>query len=889
MAQEKQSDDAHITVTTPQQVELHAGDGIKELVFFNDLKPGMHLIKVDSSDLSKPIANARFRFEAVDGSWGPLELTTLEDGTIDLSKLPAGTAVVTELECPGYVIDDAQRIIQLKPNEVAQFVFTNSKKPSLHLLKTSSDGTPMEGVSFRLAKIEDGTHYLDRKTSATGEILWEGLEPGVYSLVETATLNDHILSTKEHHIELFPGKVSTIVLENHKRPNLIVYKNDADSGEPIEHTIFTVRAADGHSVDEIETDSTGRAELKNLLPGVYEISEKSVPSPWLKDAPSQLVTLYPNRDHTAYFKNHKRPIIEIIKENAVTFDRLANVPFRVWYASNNTATGEMNDLGVFYTDENGRIELDGTKMGTLGLRDGWFRVQELEPLKGFAKADPDTQEAFIPAGQGHTFRFRNQPLSAICVWKYDSQHPNVAIEGAVFQIRYLSGNTSGTGGTVIGTYQTSKNGSFTATGLKKGTYIIEEPQTVYLSGEEQEVVQVYFGNSAKGALLVSKVGDDGEPLSGVEFLVTKSDGTLVGDANGKFVTGLDGTFLVDNIDPNTTLVVKETRAKSGYLLDDVAQTAVVKAGQTVRLQFINHKAGNLIIHKLSGADKKTPLEGVQFKITYADGRVVDAEDGKLSSNGLYISNSEGQIILSNITGTVICTEVSSIPGYTIDPNTRSQTIVVNPGGDTQHLWFYNDPVGGVEIVKVVEGNEEQRIPNVTFEIRRMDDALVDTVTTGTDGRVFVTLEAGSYYAVETKCPSGFKLDSTPHYFEVVTGKATPPLVVTNEAFSGIILHKVNSVTKEGIYGVKFLVYDQNKNPIGEYTTDDQGYIYIDDLTVQGKGRLYIRELEAAPGYELDKEYKTVYVQPGPLSRVRFRFASTPPSTTRSPARWRALR
>ena len=213
--------------------------------------------------------------------------------------------------------------------------------------------------------------------------------------------------------------------------------------------------------------------------------------------------------------------------------------------------------------------------------------------------------------------------------------------------------------------------------------------------------------------------------------------------------------------------------------------------------------------------------------------------------------------------------MASVPGYTIDPNTRSQTIVVNPGGDTQHLWFYNDPIGGVEIVKVVEGNESKRIPNVTFEIRRMDDALVDTVTTGTDGRVFVTLEAGSYYAVETKCPSGFKLDSTPHYFEVVTGKTTPPLVVTNKAFSGILIHKINSVTKEGIYGVKFLVYDQNKNPIGEYTSDDQGYVYIDDLTVQGKGRLYIRELEAAPGYELDKEYKTVYVKPGETTEVKW--------------------
>lgn len=180
---------------------------------------------------------------------------------------------------------------------------------------------------------------------------------------------------------------------------------------------------------------------------------------------------------------------------------------------------------------------------------------------------------------------------------------------------------------------------------------------------------------------------------------------------------------------------------------------------------------------------------MQFKITYADGKVVDAEGGKLSSNGLYTTNKEGQIILSGITGTIICTEVASIPGFTIDPGTRSQTIVVNPGDDTQHLYFYNDPVGGVEIIKVREDNRSVRIPNVTFEIRRASDGgLVDTVTTGKDGRVFATLEAGSFYAVETDCPKEYKLDSTPHYFEVKAGKATPPLVVANKAFSGILLH-----------------------------------------------------------------------------------------------------
>ena len=49
----------------------------------------------------------------------------------------------------------------------------------------------------------------------------------------------------------------------------------------------------------------------------------------------------------------------------------------------------------------------------------------------------------------------------------------------------------------------------------------------------------------------------------------------------------------------------------------------------------------------------------------------------------------------------------------------------------QELWFYNAPVGGVELIKVNEADRTERIPNTTFEIRRVsDDALVDTVTTG---------------------------------------------------------------------------------------------------------------------------------------------------------------
>lgn len=853
--------DGHILNTTPQEVELEAGDGIKELMFFNDVKPGLRLVKVDSADPSKVIPNVLFEIKSVAGDYGPEEFRTDENGEIVLSKLPAGAYVVTELSCPGYVIDEAQRIIQLDPNEDAQFVFTNSIKPSLQIIKLSSDGSTLEGVTFRIAKIEDGTHYLDRTTNKNGEILVSDLEPGVYSVRETSTVSDHIIDLREYKVELFPGKTSTLVIENQIRPNLYVYKHDADTGEPIPDTVFIVRAADGHSVDEIRTGTDGRTELKNLLPGVYEISEKYVPSPYLLDAPSQLVTLYPNRDHTVYFENHQKPSLTVNKICSVTGEPLKGAKFHVTYASNDTESGEINDLGYFYSDADGQFKLSN-------LKDGWYKITEVESVPGYRIKDPAAQKIFVKAGESKTVTFENTPLSALVVFKFDSV-TGEAVKNAVFQVKYLTG-TSGTGGTVIGTYKTSANGSFTVTGLDEGTYIVEElasdsghvidtaPQTAYISGKDQDVVELYFGNSPKGALLIKKIDSvSREPLSDVEFFVTTSDGTVVGNANGKFVTDSAGTVLIENIDPGTTLVVKETRTKDNtYILDDTPQTARIKAGQTVTLEFRNQPKGSLIIHKQDSVTKE-PLEGVQFKITYADGRVVDADGRQLSSNGLYWTDKNGQIKITGITGTIVATEMQSIPGYTIHEETRSQTVVVNTN-DTQSLYFYNDPIGGVEIIKVNTDKKTERIPNVKFEIRRADDGLVDTVTTDKSGRAFLTLEDGHYYAVEIKSADGFELDSTPHYFEVKDGKTTT-LTVENKSLSGILIHKIDSNTGEGIYGVTFLLYDSNKTPIGQYESDQDGWVYITGLTESG--RYYIRELENE-GYNVDTQMKTVYVSAG---------------------------
>ena len=556
--------------------------------------------------------------------------------------------------------------------------------------------------------------------------------------------------------------------------------------------------------------------------------------------------------------NHKKPSLTIEKIDSITGNPIKGAKFQVWYGSNDTETGELNDLGVYYTDEDGHIVLENVK-------DGWYKVTELKPASGYQIKEPATQECFIEAGTSKTLTFENTPLSALIVYKYDSV-TGEAVEGAVFQVKYLSG-TSGTGGTVIGTYKTSVNGSFTVTGLEAGTYVVEElasdsghvidtvPQTAYISGKDQDVVELYFGNSPKGSLLIKKIDAfTREPLSDVKFFVTESNGTVVGDSNGYLTTDSTGTILIEGIDPGTTLVAKETIAKDGYLLDDTPQTAEIKAGQTVTLEFRNQPKGSLAIHKLDSVTRN-PLEGVEFEITYSDGSYVDAGNGSLSSKGLYHTDKNGQIMLSGITGTVVVMETKTIEGYTIDEETRTQTVVINPN-DTQTLTFYNTPSGSFQLIKEDE-DSGKRIANCTFEIRRLNDALVGTYTTGSNGTFTVDLEEGSYYAVEVKANSKYRLDDTPHYFEVENGETTT-LRVTNERLSGILLHKIDSTTGEGICDVSFLLYDDTNTPIGQYTSDDRGYVLIEDLEA---GRYYLRELENE-GYVPDTEKKTVYVESG---------------------------
>ena len=890
-------------------------------------------------------------------------------GYIEVHDVTEGLWSFVEQEAPaGYALDPTPHSVYVSVTDGdKQYTVTvgDEELPGIKVIKTSAvDGSPVENAVYSIEGVTCA-FSTSVSTGPDGSALVEDLPAGVYIVREESVPEPFVRTASEQTIALRPGKISEARFEDYTRPGLEIVKRNIADRSPIEGVTYQVRQIDGDFLDTVETDSSGKAFLE-VDPGSYEISEVNVPSNVIISEIPQTIFLEPGVTRTVRFFNAVKPSLTVIKRNSITKDPLENAKFHIYYTSDNTETGEINDLGTYYTDSSGRIVLTNVNRG-------WYKVVEEESPTGFSIQDDGVYEFYLEAGVSRELVVDNTPLSALVVYKYDSA-TKLPLEGARFELRYLSGETSGTEGTVIGEYVTSKNGSFTVTGLKEGTYICQElespdghlidsePQTVYISGKEQDVVTLRFGNAPLGSLLITKVSDDEkrEPLSDVEFLLTDSSGNFIGTNNGRYVTNSAGEILVEGLIPGTTVVAREVRAKPGYLLDDSPQYALIRSGETVGLEFRNAPAGNLVIVKRSSSGTHEPLEGVEFKITYADGSYVPDENGQLSSNGLYYTDREGKITLSGVVGTIVATETASIPGYTIDEATRTQTVVVHPN-DTQTLYVYNEPEttlvlekfikgtdreplagveflvtdgagtvigpnngvyttgedgravitgltpgttitaretqtaegfvldgspqsilikegevqtltfwnareGGVELVKVNAADKTERLSDAVFEIRKAsDDALVDTVTTGDTGTVFAPLAEGDYYALELESPSGFKLDSTRHYFTVKDGEVTQE-VIENEAVSGILLHKVDSATGDGIYGVTFLLYDDTNTPIGQYTSDDRGYVYIEGLE---SGRFYLRELENE-GYIVDTEKKTVYVKSGETTEITWK-------------------
>lgn len=989
--------DPYVVAAEPTQtIWLGPGDN-RQLIFDNLKQPQLTIAKVDAADSTTPIPGTVFRIEAIDGDYQH-DVTTGQDGTVTLRVQP-GTYQITELSVPApyYLPDkDADRVqtITLNAGDEKEVVFKDHKAPELTIYKVDSVAdAPVEGARFHVTYTSTGEaadapesyDFGEITTDANGEIRLheqgQRLYPGEFTIEEVAPAPGFQLKepTKQTVI-LHGGESKTVQFENVPLNAIIVEKYDSVTGEALAGATFQLRFLGGTSgtggtvIGQKVTGKNGTAIWTGLTAGTYILEEVDPADGYSIIQSSETVYLADSGEQsviTVRFENMPDGILLVRKVCSVNPSiTLPDAEFKITYADG-TLIGDSN--GIYRTDENGEIRIEGLAPGKSVV------VTETQAPPGFL-IDTQSQTVQIKEGRTVTLTFKNQPKGELIIQKQD-RSTGQPLAGAQFRVTTAAGCEVGLDG-VIGDSTLTQNGIFTTdsageihiTNLAPGAYVISEirspsgyvmdqASTNVVIGEGGDTQTVVITNSKAGSLIIDKrdsltgeplegvtfkvttstgeyvpdengyissnglykTDKDGKiqidgvvgtlvvtetatipgysidpatqtqtvqvnpndtqtltfyntpsttlviekyiegtttPLEGVTFLVTDSSGAVVGPSNGEYITDENGRIVIDDLEPGTTITAREVKTLEGYVLDTAPKSIEIKSGEVQTLRFYNSKQGTLVIRKLDSVTKE-PLAGVEFELTYADGGYVDDANGHLSSLGLYTTDQNGEIRISGVTGTIVVKETKTISGYTIDPATQTQTVEVNPE-DTQTLTFYNNPVGGVEILKVDANRTSKRIPNTTFEIRKIDDELIDTITTDKNGRAYLSLEDGAYYAVEIEAGEGYRLDDTPRYFEVEDGKTTT-IRIENEAFSGLLIHKVDATTGEGIYGVHFLVYDSNRNPIGEYVSDDRGYVYVEDLT---SGRYYVRELENE-GYLVDDELKTVYIRDGATTEIEW--------------------
>ena len=991
--------DPYVVSSTPTQtIYLGPGDS-RELVFDNLKQPELTIAKVDADDPSIKIPDTVFRIIGIDNDYRS-DVTTSKDGTVKLRLVPGSYKIVEmAVPAPYYLPDkdaDREQTVSLNAGEEKTLTFKNRKAPQLTIYKEDSvAGAPVEGALFHVTYTSNGEAAEAPDTIDFGEILTDAkgeirlheqgkrLYPGEYTITEIRPAPGfQMKEPTTQKIILHGNESKTVTFENVPLNAIIVEKYDSVTHEALPGCTFQLRYLGGTSgtggtvIGQKVTGRNGTAIWTGLKSGTYILEEVDPADGYSIIQSSETIFLADSGEQsvvTVRFENMPDGQLLIRKVCATNPSvTLPNAEFKVMYADG-TLIGDSN--GVYRTDENGEIRISGLKPGKSVV------VTETRAPDGFI-LDTQSQTVQIKEGRTVSLTFKNTPQGALIIQKRDSE-TNKPLPGAEFRVTTAAGCEVGLNG-VIGDSTLTQNGIFTTdssgeiriTNLIPGAYVITEikapegyvmdqPSTNVVIGPKGDTQTVVIKNSQAGTLIIDKrdsltgkplagvtfkvttasgefvpdenghissnglyvtnkegkiqidgvVGtlvvtetktipgytiDPGSqtqtvvvhpndtqtlhftntpsttlviekyiegtttPIKGVTFLVTDSSGAVVGKSNGEFITNEAGRIVITDLVPGTTVTARETKVPEGFVLDTTPKSIQIKEGEVQTLRFYNQKQGGLVIVKKDSVTGKL-LSGVEFQLTYADGSFVDADHGHLSSKGLYTTDANGEIRITGITGTVIVKEVKPLPGYVIEPGKDTQTVEINPA-DTQTLTFYNTPTGGLQIIKKDEDTGE-RIKGVQFEVRKMNGEILGTYTTDRNGVIHIpNAESGWYTVVERKAANGYALDANPEQVCVKDGETTT-LEITNKRMCSIMIHKVDAHTGEGIYGVKFVLYDAGKNPIGEYTTDQDGYIYIRDELEAGK--YFLRELEAADGYIRDEQYKTIYVERGKCTQIEW--------------------
>lgn len=395
-----------------------------------------------------------------------------------------------------------------------------------------------------------------------------------------------------------------------------------------------------------------------------------------------------------------------------------------------------------------------------------------------------------------------------------------------------------------------------------------------------------------------------------------------GIAEVSSVSGSNGQFEFESLQPGNTYYIVEAVAPEGYALGYTAYTVVVKddgSGFTSALQVVDYKLGRLTVKKVTELNGETyTVAGMGFKVYQA---VEDAGGSYESSDGTKYTKASETPLASGTTGSDgIYTSVLLEAGFYIVEETEAdlpadspvsmpsdvkdtyRVIEVEAGKTASEAVFNNPAVYGKFIFKKVDQNGKLITgTDVKFKLYRQAadgqsweqaGGEITAPKTGTGIYESGFLPAGNYKLVETAA-SGYTIqygEDHPLAFSIEGGKITgsvagndvpsteagldQPLVLTNVKQGSLKLLKVGmfdgGVYDSNLQGVEFTLYTDSscaeESKVSSRTTNGSGICTWTNLDA---GTYYLKETgtksgtEAGDGkYTLSEAVRTVVIGAG---------------------------
>lgn len=273
---------------------------------------------------------------------------------------------------------------------------------------------------------------------------------------------------------------------------------------------------------------------------------------------------------------------------------------------------------------------------------------------------------------------------------------------------------------------------------------------------------------------------------GIHFTVKNA----AGEAVDTMITNEAGEAESKELPYGTYTVTEEaTEANAGYRLIEPFTVEIKEHGKIYQYSLTNElKSQKLRIEKVDENGQTVALAGFSFKIKQADGTYLTQTGADGTKTDTFTTDESGSITLPQVLaiGEYTLTEINTPQnsGYVL--NTEELLFSITDSKDvTLTVSFKNESqkgvlklnktgeqlVGSTTETVTVGGQtytvykplyEARALAGATFELRREDGTVVETLTTdGINELQFAPVPLGKYYLVETATAPGFVLDSTP--------------------------------------------------------------------------------------------------------------------------------